>query len=81
MIFFLIARRYPEAYRTSYQDYEQYPTRPDYQYPTGAYPAYTSEPAPGYLERTATPPSASERSESPQPLPHGMFKYILSKYL
>ncbi|XP_069693352.1 splicing regulator ARVCF isoform X6 [Periplaneta americana] len=67
------ARRYPEPYRQSYPDYEQYPPRPEYPYPNppypGAFPAYGDSAnyvdQPGYGERPPTPPSPSERSESP----------------
>lgn len=67
------ARRYPEPYRQSYQDYEQYPPRPEYPYSNppypGAFPAYGDSAnyvdQPGYGERPPTPPSPSERSESP----------------
>lgn len=67
------ARRYPEPYRQSYQDYEQYPPRPEYPYTNppypGAFPAYGDSAnyvdQPGYGERPPTPPSPSERSESP----------------
>ena len=67
------ARRYPESYRQSYPEYEQYP-RPEYPYPNppypGAFPAYGDSAnyveQPSYGERPPTPPSPSERSESPQ---------------
>lgn len=78
----LAARRYPEPYRQSYQDYEQYPPRPEYPYTNppypGAFPAYGDSAnyvdQPGYGEQPPTPPSPSERSESPslqQALQHG----------
>ncbi|XP_046986637.1 catenin delta-2 isoform X3 [Schistocerca americana] len=67
------ARRYPDAYHPSYQDYEQYPPQPEYPYQNPAYPGgfapygdasnYVEQP--GYVERPTTPPSPSERSESP----------------
>lgn len=66
------ARRYPESYRQSYPEYEQYP-RPEYPYPNppypGAFPAYGESAnyvdQPNYGERPPTPPSPSEQSESP----------------
>lgn len=67
------ARRYPETYHPNYQEYEQYPPQPEYPYQSAAYPGafppysdasnYAEQPA--YGERAASPPSASERSESP----------------
>ncbi|XP_046407049.1 catenin delta-2-like isoform X13 [Ischnura elegans] len=81
------SRRYQDPYRPTYQDYDHYPTRPEYQYQNPAYPsAYPGYPdatnyveqgggpvvVPGagpvaYGERPPTPPSPSERSESPPP--------------
>ncbi|XP_063220089.1 catenin delta-2 isoform X2 [Bacillus rossius redtenbacheri] len=61
------AFRYQEAYRAGYQDYEQYPyTNPSY---TGTFPVYGDTvnyvDQPNYAGRPATPPSPSERSDSP----------------
>jgi hypothetical protein len=78
----VVARRYPEPYRQSYQDYEQYPPRPEYPYTNppypGAFPTYGDSAnyvdQSGYGEQPPTPPSPSERSESPplqQALQHG----------
>lgn len=55
-------RHYPDQYRSTYQDYDHYPY-PNQVYP-GTYPAYGQ---PDYSERPPTPPSPSERSESPPP--------------
>ncbi|KAK7793898.1 hypothetical protein R5R35_003578 [Gryllus longicercus] len=76
------ARRYPETYHPNYQDYEQYPPQPEYPYQNppypGTFPAYSDASnyaeQPAYGERPPTPPSPSERSESPplqQALQHG----------
>ncbi|XP_075219493.1 catenin delta-2-like isoform X2 [Lycorma delicatula] len=50
------------SYRSTYQDFEPYPY-PNQPYP-GSYPAYGQS---EYSEQPQTPPSPSERSESPPP--------------
>ncbi|KAG8227326.1 hypothetical protein J437_LFUL006767 [Ladona fulva] len=80
------SRRYQDPYRQTYQDYDHYSPRPEYQYQNPAYPSaypgyadaanYVEQaggpvvagPGPvAYGERPPTPPSPSERSESPPP--------------
>jgi len=67
--------RYPDTY-ASYQNYEHYPppTRPEYPYSNAAaaygagpaaYPTYGEGVAAAYGDHPPTPPSPSERSESP----------------
>lgn len=58
---FVIGRHYPDQYRSTYQDYDHYPYPNTVGYP-GTFTAYGQA---DYGERPPTPPSPSERSESP----------------
>lgn len=85
--FFLVARHFPgDPYRPSYSDYEHYPAYGNTQYGGGlgpglglSHPAYSdagnyAEQSPygdGLGDRPPTPPSPSERSDSPPPQQHG----------